>query len=262
MKHPRLLVALVAALGLALVLGVVLGFLLWGGSGSGGVETGPATTIGGKSQVRVYWLRDGKVWPVQREVDTTGGVVNGTVAQLLLGPTKKEQNELAARTAIPGDVTRAEISIAGGVARVQLSGSVPRPALAQLAYTLTQFPTVDSVELSGKSYTSTSFEDVTPAILVESPLAYEEVASPLRARGTANTFEATFDYELTDTAGKVLAKHFVTATSGNGMRGTFQFEAPFTVAGSRPGTLTVFEISAANGKRIHSVAIPLQLRAR
>lgn len=260
MTRTRVFVALTVGLAVVLILGLGLAYLVWGGSGVG-VETETVTTVGGKSEVRVYWLRDGKLWPVRREVDTTGGVVNGTIAQLLLGPTKQERQQLDAKTAIPGDVTRAEIDITAGVAKVKLSGAVPRAALGQLVYTLTQFPMVDSVEVSAKSYTRTSFEDVTPAILVESPLAFEEVASPLQARGTANTFEATFNYELADSAGKVLAHRFVTATSGTGMRGTFEFETPFQIAGSGLGTLTVFEISAANGKRIHTVEIPLQLRA-
>lgn len=225
-------------------------------------ETTTTTAKGGKTAVRVFWLRGGKVWPAARSVDTAGGVVNGTVAQLLLGPTDKEKVELEARTAIPGNVTRAVIDVNQGVATVKLSEPLPRPALAQLVYTLTQFATVDSVVLNGHEYTRATFENLTPGILVEAPLAFEDVTSPLRASGTANTFEATFDYELADSSGKVLAQHFVTATSGNGMRGSFRFVAPFEVASGGPGTLTVFEVSAANGKRIHEVAIPLQLRTR
>ena len=64
-------------------------------------------------------------------------------------------------------------------------------ALAQIVYTLTQFPTVESVEIDGESYTRADFEEQTPSVLVESPLPFEEVTSPLRATGTANTFEAT-----------------------------------------------------------------------
>jgi hypothetical protein len=82
------------------------------------------------------------------------------------------------------------------------------------------------------------------------------VSSPLRVWGTANTFEATFEYELLDSAGKALAKHFVTATSGSGTRGTYDITIRFT---SPPGTgkLVVYELSAADGSRIHQVAIPL-----
>ena len=45
--------------------------------------------------------------------------------------------------------------------------------------------------------------------------------------GTANTFEATFNYELVGASGKVLSKNFVTATSGTGTRGTFSFTVPY-----------------------------------
>ncbi len=95
--------------------------------------------------------------------------------------------------------------------------------LAQIVYTLTQFPTVKQVRIAGKRYTRADFEDWTPAILVESPLAFETVSNPIRATGTANTFEANFQYEVVNPAGKVVDTHFVTATSGTGTRGTFDF---------------------------------------
>jgi len=157
-------------------------------------------------------------------------------------------------------VSKAEIDVSSGVARVK-TGDLPRAALSQLVYTLTQFPTVDSVEVKGKSYTRADFEDLTPLILVESPLPFRQVTSPLHATGTANTFEATFNYELRDPDGKVVAHHFVTATSGSGMRGTFDFTAPFTIHRSGMGKLVVFELSAENGKRIHLAEVPLQLRS-
>jgi hypothetical protein len=82
------------------------------------------------------------------------------------------------------------------------------------------------------------------------------VTSPLRARGTANTFEATFQYDLR-AGGKVLKTHFVTATSGTGTRGTFAVDIPFAASGQ--GMLVVYELSAKDGSRIHEVAIPLVL---
>ena len=99
----------------------------------------------------------------------------------------------------------------------------------------------------------------TPAILVESPLPEAQVKSPLRITGTANTFEATFQYELVDSGGKIVAKHFVTATSGSGTRGTFDFTVEYPAGHSGPGKLVVYESSAKDGSRIHDVEIPLQL---
>jgi germination protein M len=125
-------------------------------------------------------------------------------------------------------------------------------------------PDEPPAEQPGRPVTQTlrrsDFERFTPAILVESPLAYDEVASPLRVTGTANTFEATFAYELTDTDGRIVDANFVTATSGTGTRGTFDFTTgPFTVPFDGFGALIVFENSAKDGSRINLVEIPLRM---
>jgi hypothetical protein len=98
-----------------------------------------------------------------------------------------------------------------------------------------------------------------PSILVESPAIGETVHSPLRIRGSANTFEATFLAHVVDADGDVVAERVVTATSGSGTRGTFRATIPFAV--DRPGgKLVVFEQSAENGEPINTVEIPLQLQ--
>ncbi|HEU5206390.1 MAG TPA: Gmad2 immunoglobulin-like domain-containing protein, partial [Gaiellaceae bacterium] len=108
--------------------------------------------------------------------------------------------------------------------------------------------------------TRADFEEQTPAILVESPLAFEDVASPLQVTGTANTFEANFEYELTDTDGKIVDESFVTATSGTGTRGTFDFTTDaFTVPFDGVGALIVFERSAEDGSRMNLLEIPLRM---
>jgi germination protein M len=140
--------------------------------------------------------------------------------------------------------------------RAHVTGArVNGAALAQIVYSLTTFPTVKSV--NGK--TRADVEAFAPAILVEHPAPDEIVTSPLRVTGTANTFEATFNYRLEDANGKLLAKDFVTATSGTGTRGTFDFTVPFTVDSAQNGTLAVFELSAENGSVIHERRIPLHL---
>lgn len=229
-----------------------------GCGGDAKLETGDA------SQARVYFLREGNVWPALRVVPETGEAVYDTVAELLLGPNEDER-ELGFGTAFPDDLGLPEIAVADGVARVELVVELPHEALAQLVYTLTQFPTVRSVDLEAGAYALTGFdnadfEDFTPAILVESPLSFEDVTSPLRVTGTANTFEANFRYELTDTDGRIIAEDFVTATSGTGTRGTFEFTVPFEVKFDGVGSLIVFEASAKDGSRINLVEIPLRMK--
>lgn len=185
----------------------------------------------------MYFLRDGKVGPVLR---------------LLRGTTQADL--LAALEAGP---TAAERAI--GFSSDMDRGSDSRTRLAQIVYTYTRSDPKGSVTVDGKTYRRSDFEEQTPAILVESPLPFARVTSPLHVTGTANTFEATFQYELEDAAGTLLAKHFVTATSGNGVRGTYDVSIPFAVRQSGPGTLTVYENSAANGKRVNQVAVPLTL---
>jgi hypothetical protein len=83
--------------------------------------------------------------------------------------------------------------------------------------------------------------------------------SPLAVRGTANTFEATFDLEMLNSSGVRIAWRVVTATSGSGQRGTFDTTISFPHTGGSL-TLLAYEVSAATGKRIHVVRIPLQER--
>ena len=220
----------------------------------------PSTT----NDVRVYFLLDGKVWPVLREVPVEGGQANFALEALFEGPTEQEATELGLTTAVP-EITR--WSLLGppggqrGAASLEIAPRLTRPALAQIVYTLTQFPLLEAVIAQNRDYRRSDFEELTPAILVEWPLAFDEVPNPVHAFGTANTFEANFSYELTDTDGKIVDENFVTATSGTGTRGTFEFvtdeyEIPFDGVGA----LIVFEHSAKDGSRINLVEIPLRMK--
>jgi Immunoglobulin-like domain of bacterial spore germination len=85
------------------------------------------------------------------------------------------------------------------------------------------------------------------------------VTSPLRLRGTANTFEGTFQVELR-AGGKVLAKGSVKAASGTGTRGRFTTSLVFKVTHPTDAELAAYEVSAANGKPIHVFRVPLTLK--
>jgi Immunoglobulin-like domain of bacterial spore germination len=189
------------------------------------------TTTVQKTAVQVYFMREGKVGPVARKLPSARTA--DLLAALNAGPTAKER-------------------------RAGFTNGEATERTVQAVYTLSQFAPTKPVSVGGKSYTRADFEDLTPAILVESPLPFQAVSAPLRVTGTANTFEATFEYELLDPDGKLLEHDFVTATSGSGTRGTFDFTIPFE-APNGIGKLVVYESSAADGSRIHVVEIPLTL---
>jgi hypothetical protein len=229
------------------------------GGGTTGVEQTPGTTspspattaatTTGSTQplsLALYFLApDGQLVATSRSVEHTQTPGAATLHELVTPPG-------GMTTHVPDGL---ELTIADGRARV-IGAALDDAALAQIVYSLTTFPTVQSV--NGK--TRADVEKIVPPILVEQPSPGESVTSPLNVTGTANTFEATFDYRLEDAAGKVLAKDFVTATSGSGTRGTFDFTVRFTVDTAQDGTLSVFELSAEDGSVIHKRVIPLRLQ--
>jgi immunoglobulin-like protein involved in spore germination/sporulation and spore germination protein len=215
-------------------------------------ETAPAI-------VAVYFLRDGKVGAASRAVVAGPQIGRAAMMELLEGPGRPEQ-AAGMRTSIPSGTQLEGLSISKGLAEVELSQPLDTEANAQVVHTLTQFPTVRMVSIEHMQPRSRAdLEEFSPSVLVESPTPGEQVSSPLRITGTANTFEATFNVEVVDEQGRVLGKRFVTATSGSGTRGTFDAEVPFKANGAGPGTLRVFELSAEDGSRIHEVEIPLQI---
>jgi hypothetical protein len=195
--------------------------------------------------LHLYYLApDGKLVATTRSVDPTETPGAATLDALTAAPD-------GMTTEVPAGL---KLTIDNGRATVTGSELNP-PALAQVVYALTTFPTVDSV--NGK--TRADVEAFVPPILVEQPAPDDTVTSPLHVTGNANTYEATFNYDLRDSAGKSLAKDFVTATSGSGTRGTFDVSIPFTVDSAQDGSLRVFELSAEDGTVVHERVIPLRL---
>jgi germination protein M len=205
----------------------------------------------------LYFLRDGKVAPVSRSVVTGPRVGAAALNELFKGPSAEEDG---LETAVPAGTELESLAISGGVASAELSKPLPDDALAQVVYTLTAFPTVKRVDVGADAPLGRrAFENQTPAILVESPLPGQTVAPGFAVTGTANTFEATFNYELRDGSGGVLTEDFVTATSGSGTRGTFRFTVEYALDEPADGALVVFELSAEDGSRIKEQEIPLRL---
>jgi hypothetical protein len=277
------------ALGLALSL-VAVGLAAGCGSSrsseptSTTTATQPTTTaattapIPQQTTFRIYLLHDGQVAPVRRTTEPTQAVARAALEQLIAGPTDSE-GARQLTTDVPHETQLNGIAIADGVATVDLSHAFVAGAeasislrLAQVVYTLTQFPTVTRVrfEEGGQPLPVTDgvgqplerpagradYEALTPPLLVESPLPDDTVTSPLRISGSANAFEATFQAKVVDAGGKELVKQTVTATSGSGTRGTFEASLAFD-AQPGDGKLVVWEDSAENGQPIHVEEIPL-----
>ena len=223
-------------------------------------RTAPATTTSPvpavqKIALRVYFVRDGRVAPVRRLVPSTPAVGQAALDALAAGPTAAERAD-GLSTAI-GLLRLTGLSIRSGEADLGALTHVSQLAEGQIVYTLTQFPTVRKVRIGNDVLDRSDLEDVTPVILVESPLPGDTVASPVTVRGTSNTFEATMRVEIRR-GSKVLVAETVTASSGSGERGTY--DATLDVdASPGPITLVAFEPSAEDGRPLHTVAIPLTL---
>ena len=222
--------------------------------------------------------------PVLREVPQTKAVATAAMRELLDGP---GEAEMAARpamyTAIPDGTTLLGISIADGIATVNLSqefesggGSASMQArVAQVTYTLTQFPTVTGVrfQLDGVPVTALGgegivldepvgrddFRDQLPAIFVDRPAWGASLGNPGTVSGEANVFEATFQVELLDAGGRTILDKTVMATCGTGCWGSFRTSLGYSVDRGQWGTLRVFELSAQDGAEINVTAYPVWL---
>jgi Immunoglobulin-like domain of bacterial spore germination/Sporulation and spore germination len=241
----------------------------------------PATNPAEQTEVRSYFLRDEVVGPVARTAEAPA-VARGAMEGLLAGPTDEEAG-IGFSTAIPAGSELLGLDVADDVATVDLSsefgsggGSLSiMGRVAQVVFTLTQFPTVGAVvfEIEGEPVTAlggeglvldgpqtrADWEELSPAILVESPLPFADVTSPLEISGTANTFEATVLVNVTDGDGLIVYDDHTTATSGSGTRGTFDLTATFDVPQPGVGEVIVFEESAQDGSRVNIVEVPVRI---
>ncbi len=222
--------------------------------------------------------------PVLREVPKTQAVGAAAMNALLDGP---NESELGARpamyTAIPEGTRLLGLRIEGGIATVNLSREFESGGgsasvlgrLAQVVFTLTQFPTVHGVrfELDGEPVEvfggegmvlsepvgRDDYYDQLPTIYLERPAWGGVPNNPARVLGLANTFEGTFQVRIRDGRGRTLAEGPVMATCGTGCWGTFETFVPYTVQTPGWGSIEVFELSAADGSEVNKTEYPIWL---
>jgi hypothetical protein len=243
----------------------------------------------GTTTIRVYFFlgsftHDAGLAPVLYEIPTTQAVATAAMEFLLDGPSDMETNTRPAfYTTIPEGTRLLGLTIENGIATVNLSREFESGGgsasvlgrLAQVVYTLTQFPTVQKVsfELDGQPVTVFSGEGVVldhpvgradyydqlPAIWVDRPAWGAALGNPARVAGLANVFEATFRVAILDGAGKKLADETVMASCGTGCWGTFDVTIPYAVASAQWGTLRVYDLSAKDGTPENVTEYPVWL---
>lgn len=241
-------------------------------------DTSTSVPAGDAVAVRVYFAR-GEFVATAGRAATAPAVARGALTELLAGPDDFEAG-IGMTTEIPEGTELLGVDITDGAATVDLSadfqsggGSLSMQLrVAEVVFTATQFSSVEtvSIELDGEAVaaiggegvdatdlTRADFENVTPFVLVESPVPGETVSNPFEVTGISNTFEANVRYRLVGADGTVLDDSFTTATAGTGTWGDFAFDVAFDAVGE--GTLEVFEESAEDGSVINLYEVPLRL---
>jgi hypothetical protein len=226
---------------------VVVAALLAGCGGGGGTTSTTAITVP-LFALKVYFFKGNALVPVAVHVPKTQAVATAAIGALLADP------PAGYRTAIPEGARLESLAVSDGAANARISEALPRTAQAQIVYTLTQFPTVTSVD----GATRADFADLTPdaAIFVAQPIRDSTVTNPVHASGTADVFEATFVAEIWS-GGKLLRTQTITASAGTGTRGTWSatFDLP-----PGPAKLVFYEPSAENGQPLHQTSVDLTVK--
>jgi hypothetical protein len=196
--------------------------------------------------VNLYWVRGEDLATGATGVEGQA-VGREAIEALLAGPPMSDEISGMA-TMIPEGTELLGLDVADGTATIDLDATFASGGgsasmmlrVAQVVFTLTQFPTVERVEflidgeevdgIGGEGLATSydgreAFGDVTPAILIESPTPYRRVTSPITVRGMSNTFEAVASWSVRTTEGSLLAEGTTQATAGTGTWGTFEFEA-------------------------------------
>ncbi|MDO8483939.1 MAG: GerMN domain-containing protein, partial [Candidatus Limnocylindrales bacterium] len=243
---------------------------------NGSPDASPPASPGTTTIVRTYFYLGGEpgsagLVSLLREVPETRALAGAAMSALLAGPTADESAERVITSAVPAGSRLLGLSIENGSATVDLSSEFESGGgsasvfirLGQVVYTLTQFPTVQSVvfEIEGRPVTVFSsegivldgpvgrddYDDLLPAIFVDRPAYGAGVGNPARITGSANVFEAAFLVTLLDGSGATIAQVPAMATCGTGCRGTFDVTVPYSVPEAGWGTLRVWDGSAKDG---------------
>jgi len=271
-------------------------------SGSASAASTPEPTPA-KIALKAYFLYFGNVdgptplVPVYREVDGTVAVARAAMEQLLAGPTIDERaHDLQVGTIgtqIPEETRLLGLDVADGIATVDLSGEFASGdiagdereswaiRLAQVTYTLTQFPTVESVRfmVEGKPAgtieghegtpidlaTRAAYADQRPGIFIDQPAWGGELADPLVVLGTAQILAEPAQFEAAlalRTTAEILVQQTVRSACAPGCwqppeGGRFEFEMSVPVGADRDDLILIVWAASSDRGKPGALAYPL-----
>lgn len=230
--------------------------LSWGATIMGGQVSTEVAGDDPIAQKAAFWLDillAGAIGPFAEAGDTTA-IPEGT--ELL--HVAREDTELVV------DLS-SEFTSGGGSLAMQMR-------VAQIVFTGTQFQGIESVRIliEGQEVDGIGgegaqpggerrdFQEVAPAIVLESVKPNDELTSPVTIAGFANTFEATVIVRIIDAEGET-SETFTTATCGSGCWGDFTQEGFFSVSEPQEGRIEVLTYSAEDGSERDLISIPVML---
>jgi Sporulation and spore germination/Immunoglobulin-like domain of bacterial spore germination len=250
------------------------------GGASGSIAAPPAPR-----GFKLYWTRDcpnpdtgrdggqcrigvGEFRPVPE-----GDLPQAALDSLLAGPNDAERAD-GLGTGIRSIAGLNDLKVEGDLATVDFNRyfetAQTRPQVAQVVYTLTQFPAIRRVQFLIDHDTNgatgvppldrAAVADLAPAILVESPTPHATVERRFKLSGTALTFEGTVAYRVTGPDSAVIAQGTV-STVGGGPAARGVLLAPITLPDpvGGPVRLVVFQPNQSEDgpKELTPVEIPL-----
>jgi hypothetical protein len=242
-----------------------------GRPGAAGVKQRDLHLSGRPLNLAVYYLRsfNGRRYlaPEWHPVPYTRAVAAAAVGELLAG----EPSCPGSRRPFPAGARLGGIDIDAGTATVELSrsslpaaGPARRWPLQALVHTLTQFPTVQRVQVKvgGRAVAGPLTRD---RAIPLAPIALSEPAAGtlvkghrLVVKGEASVYEGTVSLRLRDDHGQVMVQGYATAAEGAPGRGEFSGALTFTPpATSHAWTVEAFEVSAEDGRILYLVKLPV-----
>ena len=146
--------------------------------------------------------------------------------------------------------------------RIVVTTPTPSPVVATTPPPATPSPSPTPSPTPTPTPVPTPLLSARGGILVKEPLANTKVRSPLTISGEASVFEAALIWQVTDTAGRVLASGITTATAGAPAKGTFSITATYADPPSDIiGFAEVYTRSPRDGEIDEIVRVPLILAA-